>query len=198
MKTQTFVIAAGLAPLVAGHGYLTIPKSRTRLGSEAGKDTCPECSILEPVSAWPDLDVAPVGRSGPCGYNARVSVDYNQPSTQFGWGINPVVTYNAGQTIDVQWCVDNNGDHGGMFTYPDMPGPSFGQQIPGPELPADHAEKQAAEDCFDKGLLSCTDVSGQSCNFSADCSPGQPCWRNDWFTMQRVQRWQPARLPGCR
>jgi hypothetical protein len=48
-------------------------------------------------------------------------------------------------------------------------------------LPTD-AEKQAADDCFEAGLLSCKDVNGQSCNFSADCTSGQACWRNDWFT----------------
>ncbi|RYC62234.1 hypothetical protein CHU98_g3973 [Xylaria longipes] len=86
-------------------------------GVEAGTDTCPEYTILEPVSSWPDLDVAPVGRSGPCGYNARVSTDYNQPSTEHGWGIDLVATYTAGNTIDVVWCVDYSGDHSGMFTY---------------------------------------------------------------------------------
>jgi hypothetical protein len=60
---------------VAGHGYLSSPISRTGLNAQAGVDTCPECTILEPVEAWPNLDSAPVGRSGPCGYNARVSVD---------------------------------------------------------------------------------------------------------------------------
>src|SRR4051794_13894355 len=53
---------------------------------QSGIDTCPECTILEPVSSWPNLDVAPVGRSGPCGYNARVSVDYNAPGSS--WGSN--------------------------------------------------------------------------------------------------------------
>lgn len=49
------------------------------------------------------------------------------------------------------------------------------------------AEKQAAEDCFEAGTLSCTDVAGQSCGFSPDCSPDQPCWRNDWFTCNAFQ-----------
>jgi len=127
-----------------------------------GIDTCPECTILEPVTAWPNVTAAPVGRSGPCGYNARVSVDYNQPANN--WGKTPVVTYTGGQTVDVQWCVDNNGDHGGMFSY----------RI--------DAEKQAAEDCFQRGTLKCTDVSGQACDYSPDCTSGQACWRNDWFT----------------
>jgi hypothetical protein len=44
-----------------------------------------------------------------------VSVDYNQPGK--AWGNEIVETYAAGDVITVQWCVDNNGDHGGMFTY---------------------------------------------------------------------------------
>lgn len=52
--------------------------------------------------------------------------------------------------------------------------------IPG-YLPTD-AEKQAAEDCFQAGTLDCTEVSGQTCGYNPDCSPGQSCYRNDWFT----------------
>jgi|TARA_R110002003_G_scaffold822_2_gene21638 hypothetical protein len=48
-------------------------------------------------------------------------------------------------------------------------------------LPTD-AEKQSAEDCFEAGTLKCTDVSGQTCDYNADCQEGQACWRNDWFT----------------
>ncbi|GIK03840.1 hypothetical protein Aspvir_007915 [Aspergillus viridinutans] len=100
---------------VAGHGYLYIPSSCTRLGNEAGVDSCPECAILEPLSSWPNLGSAPVSRSGPCGYNARDSIDYNQPTSN--WGTGPVASYTAGHETEVHWCVDHNGDHGGMFSY---------------------------------------------------------------------------------
>ncbi|KAI0140209.1 carbohydrate-binding module family 20 protein [Xylariaceae sp. FL1272] len=181
MATVT-ALAAGLLPLVAGHGYMIEPSSRTRLGAEAGIDTCPECTILEPVASWPDLDSAEVGRSGICGYNARVSVDYNQPSTQYGWGTDTVTTLTAGSTIEVQWCLDHNGDHGGMFTYRLCNDQSIVDKFLDPDYTPTDAEKQAAEDCFEEGILSCTDVDGQTCEFSADCTEGQPCWRNDWFT----------------
>lgn len=74
------------------------------LSSEAylpqkGNDTCPECTILEPVTTFPNLDSALVGRSGPCGYNARVSTDYNTPGNV--WGTSPVATYSPGQIVDV-------------------------------------------------------------------------------------------------
>lgn len=126
------------------------------------------------------MDAAPIGRSGPCGYNARVSIDYNQPSEN--WGNEPVATYDPGQVIDVQWCVDNNGDHAGMFSYRICEDQALVDKFITPGyLPTD-VEKQAAEDCFEAGILSCTDVDGQNCGFSPDCSPGEPCWRNDWFT----------------
>ncbi|KAK4183723.1 Glucoamylase [Podospora australis] len=186
MKLSSTFSLLSAATLVHGHGYLTIPSSRTRLGAEAGLDSCPECSILEPVSAWPNLDIAPVGRSGPCGYNARVSIDYNQPRSGL-WGNSPIAKYQPGQTIDVQWCVDNNGDHGGMFAYRICTNQTLVDKFLTPGyLPTDE-EKQAAEDCFEAGTLKCTDVAGQNCNYSPDCSPGQPCWRNDWFTCNKFE-----------
>ncbi|KAI9040301.1 starch binding domain protein [Aspergillus affinis] len=180
MKNSSIFVLAGLLTSVAGHGYLTIPSSRTRLGFEAGIDTCPECSILEPVAAWPDLEAAQVGRSGPCGYNARVSVDYNQPSNN--WGNSVVATYTAGDTIDVEWCVDHNGDHGGMFTYGICTNQTLVDLFLDPDYLPTNDEKQAAEDCFLAGELKCKDVAGQSCGYNPDCSSGQSCYQNDWFT----------------
>ncbi|KAH8591446.1 starch binding domain-containing protein [Bisporella sp. PMI_857] len=180
MKAVNLIVAVVFGTLVNGHGYLTIPYSRTRLGFEAGTDTCPECTIREPVSAWPDLYAATVDRSGPCGYNARVSVDYNQPGAS--WGQNTVATYAPGQIVDVQWCVDANGDHGGMFSYRICQDQSLVNKLITPGYLPTTAEKEAAEACFEAGLLPCTDVSGQTCNYSPDCTSVQACWRNDWFT----------------
>lgn len=52
-------------------------------------------------------------------------------------------------------------------------------------LPTD-AEKQAAEDCFEAGLLPCTDVEGQACDYNPDCNDAA-CHRNDWFTCNAFQ-----------
>ncbi|KAF9567767.1 hypothetical protein CPC08DRAFT_518585 [Agrocybe pediades] len=182
MKYLSLLAAGALsfATSVYGHGYMYTPVSRSRLGSEAGIDTCPECSILEPVTAWPGLTEAPVGRSGPCGYNARVSVDYNTPSAK--WGNTPVITYTAGSEVTVQWCLDHNGDHGGMYSYRICQDQALVDKLLTPGYIPTEAEKQATEDCFERGTLSCTDVNGQPCDYSPDCSPGQACWRNDWFT----------------
>ncbi|KAL2864375.1 uncharacterized protein BJX67DRAFT_383846 [Aspergillus lucknowensis] len=180
MKTFIALASATLIPAVHGHGYLTVPSSRTRLGFEAGLDSCPECSILEPVTAWPDLTGAAVGRSGPCGYNARDGLDYNQPTDN--WGGKPVATYKGGEVVEVQWCVDNNGDHGGMFTYGVCQNQTLVDKFLDPSYMPSEAEKQAAEDCFLEGELSCTDVDGQTCDYSPDCSEGEACWDNNWFT----------------
>ncbi|OOQ91516.1 starch binding domain protein [Penicillium brasilianum] len=180
MKAASLLSLSSLLSLVKAHGYLTIPSSRTRLGFEAGIDTCPECSILEPVTAWPDLEAAQVGRSGPCGYNARVSVDYNQPGDY--WGNSVVATYTANDIVEVQWCVDNNGDHGGMFTYGICQNQTLVDLFLTPGYLPTTAEKQAAEDCFLDGELKCTDVDGQTCGYNPDCTSGQACYRNDWFT----------------
>ena len=117
---------------------------------------------------------------GPCGYNARVSVDYNQPGPN--WGSEPVTTYAPGEVVEVQWCVDNNGDHGGMFTYRICQDQTIVDLFLDPDYLPTEEEKQMAEDCFEQGILSCTDVDGQDCPYSPDCSEGEPCWRNDWFT----------------
>ncbi|KAI1654697.1 carbohydrate-binding module family 20 protein [Daldinia decipiens] len=180
MKAIVALAGSGLITLIQGHGYLTIPASRTRQGAESGRDTCPECTILEPVTAWPDVDEAKVGRSGPCGYNARVSFDYNQPSAD--WGNKIVATYSPGQVVDVEWCVDHNGDHGGMFAYRICQDQAIVDKFLDPNYLPTEEEKQAAEDCFEEGLLPCTDVNGQDCGYNPDCTQGQACYRNDWFT----------------
>lgn len=143
-------------------------------------DSCPECAILEPVEAWPDFSEAPVGKSGPCGFNERDGIDYNQPSDD--WGNKPVATYKAGETIEVQWCLDHNGDHGGMFTYRICQDQEIVDKLIKPGYLPTEEEKQAAEDCFEAGTLSCTDVDGQECEYSEDCQEGESCWRDDWFT----------------
>ncbi|KAG4426818.1 hypothetical protein IFR04_000249 [Cadophora malorum] len=186
MKTINAFLASalGFATSVAGHGYMIEPDSRSVFGVGAGLDSCPECNILEPVSSWPDLTAAPVSRSGPCGYNARVGVDYNTPRDGI-WGQDPVVTYSAGQVVDVQWCVDNNGDHGGMFSWRICQDQALVDKFLTPGYIPTNAEKQAAEECFQAGTLDCTDVPGQTCDYSPDCSAGQSCWRNDWFTCKK-------------
>jgi hypothetical protein len=114
-----------------------------------------------------------------------VSVDYNQPGAV--WGKSTVATYKPGDIVSVQWCVDHNGDHGGMFSYRICQDQALVDKFLTPGYLPTEAEKQAAEECFEKGTLPCTDVNSQACDYSADCSQGQACWRNDWFTCKGFQ-----------
>lgn len=138
--------------------------------------------ILEPVESWPKLDAAPVARSGPCGFNERVGVDYNFPAGEYG--AEPVETYKAGEVVEVEWCVDNNGDHGGMFAYRICQDDDIVAKLIDPDHEPTEEEKQEAEDCFQEGLLACTDVDGQECPYSPDCGEDEDCYRDDWFTCE--------------
>ena len=80
-------------------------------------------AINEPVPTWPDVGTAPVNTFGPCSYNkhpdAYSNFEYNSPDAgeHKSWGYDAVGEYTEGDVIDVAWCVDNNGDHGGMYSY---------------------------------------------------------------------------------
>ncbi|KAF3942410.1 Glucoamylase [Dactylella cylindrospora] len=77
-----------------------------------------------------------------------------------------------------------------MFTYRICQNQELVNKFLDPNyLPTD-AEKQAAEDCFEEGILKCTDVPGQTCDYSPDCQSGQACYRNDWFT---CKGWESGR-----
>lgn len=78
--------------------------------------------------------------------------------------------------------LDNNGDHGGMFTYGICQNQTLVDLFLTPGYLPTEGEKQAAEDCFLEGELKCTDVDGQSCGYNPDCTAGQACYCNDWFT----------------
>lgn len=74
-----------------------------------------------------------------------------------------------------------------MFTYRICQDQALVDKFLDPSYLPTEAEKQAAEDCFTAGELKCTDVPGQTCGYNPDCTSGQPCWRNDWFTCKGFQ-----------
>ncbi|KAF8847316.1 starch-binding domain-like protein [Acephala macrosclerotiorum] len=69
-----------------------------------------------------------------------------------------------------------------MFSYRICQDQTIVNRLPSPGYIPTDTEKRAAEDCFEAGALDCVDVTGQTCGFSADCTEGEACWRNDWFT----------------
>jgi lytic starch monooxygenase len=98
--------------------------------------------------------------------------------------------------VDVEWCVDHNGDHGGMFAWRICQDQALVNKLLTPGYVPTAAEKQEVEDCFEAGVLRCTDVSGQTCEYSPNCSPGQPCYRNDWFTCKGFDAGDNGRCQG--
>ncbi|KAK2782411.1 hypothetical protein FQN52_000951 [Onygenales sp. PD_12] len=72
--------------------------------------------------------------------------------------------------------------HGGMFAYRICQDQDLINKLPTPAYTPTLEEKKAVEDCFEAGILPCTDVDGQQCDYNDDCSSGQACRCNDWFT----------------
>lgn len=89
-------------------------------------------------------------------------------------------------TFNREWCVDNNGDHGGMFSYRICQDQQLVNKLITPGYIPTQAEKQAAEACFEAGTLDCTDVPGQTCGINPDCQDSA-CKRTDWFTCNAFQ-----------
>ena len=60
--------------------------------------------------------VLQVSNIGPCGQK-----DYAQKTNwnkeEHGWGLTTVATYNTGNVVDVEWCVSDEADHGGLYSY---------------------------------------------------------------------------------
>jgi hypothetical protein len=99
----------------------------------------------------------------------------------------------VGDTVDVQWCLDKYGDHGGMFAYRICQDQVLVDRFLKPGYLPTEVEKQAAENCFEAGTLKCTDVSGQTCEYNSDCKHSEAGWRHDWFTCKGFQEGS-----GCR
>jgi hypothetical protein len=207
MKLLAVLLPLAFATSVYGHSYLTIPSSRTRLGNEAS--ICHSQLLSLRITTDHQFRLAKIyGPSAPSSNQYRLG--QTSPPHQLAEAVpaattleSALITINQattgapspGQAVDVQWCVDNNGDHGGMFSYRICQYQTLVDKFITPGyLPASN-EKQAAEDCFEAGTLKRTDVDGQHCSFSPDCTEGQACWRNDWFTCNafRANAW----LPGC-
>ena len=107
-------------------------------------------------------------------------------------------TFKAGEVIDVEWCVDNNGDHGGIFTYRICEDQDIVDKFLDPDYEPTEEERQEAEDCFQKGILPCTDVDGQECGTNPDCSEGGACSNKEWFTCNAYEDGGCKALDGAK
>lgn len=76
--------------------------------------------------------------------------------------------------------MDNNGDHGGAFSYRLCQDDDLvAKFLKSGSAPSEDV-KQQLEDCFEKGILSCSDVDGNHCETSGDCSE-DGCKNSDWW-----------------
>ena len=99
-----------------------------------------------------------------------------------GWGLKPVANFSAGSVIDVEWCVSDLADHGGVYSYRFCADASITAKFIDPSYTPSDAEQHALERCFQQGILSCSDVPGQSCPVHPDCKEGWGCMNaTSWF-----------------
>jgi hypothetical protein len=122
-----------------------------------------------------------VSNVGPCGQK-----DYDQKTNwnhpEHGWG--PVQkVYKAGSVIDVEWCVSDLADHGGLYSYRMCSDATLTAKFTDPKYTPMADDMAALEQCFQKGILACSDVPGQECPVHPDCQDGWGCMESSrsWF-----------------
>eukprot|EP00128_Syssomonas_multiformis_P009238 Colp12_sorted_trinity150504_noHs@29261 len=178
--------------LVSGHGYFVTPLSRPRLAELSGDEPDPTTIIAEPIPdiasgrnypgarpfAEPGVGVSKIG---PCGSKAYGSkTNWNKPDKSWG---KVVQTFKAGEVIDVEWCVDTEADHGGLYSYRICTDDRIVARFIDSSYTPNETDWHEMEACFQRGILSCTDVPGQNCPVNPDCQPGWGCEKaTSWFT----------------
>lgn len=106
--------------------------------------------------------------------------NWNHP--EHGWGAVQA-TYAAGSIITLEWCVSNIADHGGLYSYRLCTDEALVAKFINPSYTPNQQDMTNMEACFQKGILKCTDVPGQSCPIHPDCQSGWGCaTAHDWFT----------------
>jgi len=184
---------------VAGHGYMYEPYSRTRAANDAGLDYCPHCALASPmVSEAPGASSRPYPGSrafadpgtassedflqngfspfGVCGQQKLGTNDYNYPGGNVDpatglltWG-ETFTEVQAGEVLDVSWCV--NADHGGLYMWRLCDDPVLVAKLWG-DGPMTPAEQEELEDCYQRGELRCDDVPSNAA--SSECDIGYRC-----------------------
>lgn len=124
-----------------------------------------------------------ISNVGPCGMETYDSLQTNWNHPEHNWGFEPVATYKAGEIATVEWCVSNIADHGGMYSYRICTDDSLVSKFIDPNHVPSASEMTDLENCFQKGILKCTDVPGQDCPAHPDCiGTGWGCEKsNSWF-----------------
>lgn len=68
----------------------------------------------------------------------------------------------------MQWCVSNAADHGGVYSYRICQDDSIVAKYLDPNYTPNESDWTAMEDCFQTGILKCSDVPGQNCAVHPD------------------------------
>jgi len=190
---KSAILFAASATAVSGHGIFWSPISRSVISEKAGFINDATSVIAEPM---PDVADRPypgnrpfaepgqsVSNVGPCGQeNYGNMVNWNHPAET--WGFDTVATYNAGDVIDVEWCVSDSADHGGVYSYRICQDDSITAKYLDPNYTPNEKDWADMEECFQKGILKCSDVEGQDCKVHPDCGgTGWGCETSydEWF-----------------
>mmetsp|Transcript_7717 Transcript_7717/g.13019 ORF Transcript_7717/g.13019 Transcript_7717/m.13019 type:complete len:262 (+) Transcript_7717:27-812(+) len=195
MKQSTASLLLAAPALLNAHGIFWSPTSRAVLSEQSGYMADATTIISEPMPdvaqdrpypggrpfAEPGMSISNVG---PCGMETYDELQTNWNHPEHSWG-NVVASYNAGDIIDVEWCVSDIADHGGMYSYRICQDDSIVAKFIDPSHTPDQAEMTALEDCFQAGILKCSDVPGQECAVHPDCvNTGWGCEQaaGEWFS----------------
>jgi len=191
VSTHAALLAVSLSS-VAGHGVFWTPLSRAQIAQNSGWMPDTTTIIAEPMPEVAKGRPYPGGRPfaepgksisdvGPCGrenYDSK-KTNYNHP--EHSWG-TVQATYVAGQVVDVEWCVSDLADHGGLYSYRLCTDEAITAKFTDSSYTPNADDEAALESCFQRGILKCTDVPGNNCQVHPDCQEGWGCMAaTDWF-----------------
>ena len=132
---------------------------------------------------------------GVCGASPSRDNDYNTPLDGH-WGMSAKTTYNAGDVIDVEWCVSARdrrehhniqpsrhslldsaqADHGGVPQFRLCDDEGLVSAVTTPGYKPTVADHEALEQCFQRGLLRCDGLESNTCDQVAECDT----YAKDW------------------
>lgn len=190
MKIFGGVISA--SAVATAHGIFYTPTSRAQIAQNNGWEADSTSIISEPMPELVSGRPYPGGRPfaepgksisnvGPCGMKSYgQKTNWNHP--EHGWG-EIQATYKSGSTIDVEWCVSDAADHGGLYSYRMCTDEELVAKFTNPNYTPNDVEMAAMEACFQRGILGCDGVEGQDCPVHPDCQDGWGCMNaKQWFT----------------
>lgn len=176
------MIVLTLCASAHSHGIFWEPTSRAQLAQLSGWETDATSIISEPMPdvaddrpypggrpwAEPGKSISNVGPCGQKGYDQMTNWNMPFPDAEHGWG-DVQATYSAGDVVDIEWCVSDLADHGGLYSYRMCTDDSIVAKFIDASYTPNNDDFTALESCFQAGILACDDVDGQECPIHPDC-----------------------------